>query len=100
MAIDLVGWLAVVLTQVFYVPNTVRIIRTRDVRGYSLFGWSLLFVGLSCFLIYFVAQRDPVGIVANLCGVSGAGFTTFVVWLWRPRDGEPDSRRPLPEVQG
>lgn len=98
MAIDLVGWAAVALTQVFYVPNTVRIIRTRDVRGYSLFAWSLLFAGLTCFLIYFVAQRDPVGIVANLCGVSGAGFTTFFVWLWRPRGAPFDSGAAAPEV--
>lgn len=83
--IDSVGWLAVVLTQVFYVPNTLRILRTRDVQGYSLFGWALLTCGLACYLIYFIAQADPVGIVANLCGVAGAGLTTYCVWRWRDR---------------
>lgn len=38
MTLDVIGWIAVVLTQVFYIPNTVRILRTRDVRGYSLIG--------------------------------------------------------------
>ncbi len=86
MTLDVIGWIAVVLTQVFYVPNTVRILRTRDVRGYSLLGWLLLFSGLVCFLVYFIAQGDPVGIVANVCGVTGSGSTAFCIWLWRGRD--------------
>ncbi|MBE7520174.1 MAG: hypothetical protein HS107_13130 [Thermoflexaceae bacterium] len=86
MTLDAIGWIAVVLTQVFYIPNTVRILRTRDVRGYSLFGWLLLFLGLVCFLVYFTAHGDPVGIVANVCGVTGSGSTAFCIWLWRGRD--------------
>lgn len=85
MGIEAIGWVAVVLTQVFYLPNTVRIIRTRDVQGYSLFGWLLLFLGLICYFIYFTARRDPVGIVANACGVAGSGLTTFCIWRWRGR---------------
>lgn len=83
MGVEAIGWLAVVLTQVFYIPNTLRIIRTRDVRGYSLAGWLLLFIGLACYLVYFASQGDVVGIVANVCGVLGAGFTAFCIWLWR-----------------
>lgn len=83
MTFDTVGWVAVVLTQVFYIPNTVRILRTRDVQGYSLLGWGLLSLGLACYLVYFASTGDLVGIVANICGVLGAGTTTFCVWLWR-----------------
>lgn len=83
MTVDTIGWVAVVLTQVFYVPNTFRILRTRDVQGYSLFGWGLLSLGLACYLVYFASTGDLVGIVANACGVVGAGTTTFCVWLWR-----------------
>ena len=83
MGIELVGWVATVLTQTFYVPNTVRILRTRNVEGYSLFGWSLLCLGLACYLVYFISQGDPVGIVANACGVTGSALTTLCVWLWR-----------------
>lgn len=90
MGFEAVGWLAVVLTQVFYVPNTLRILRTRDVQGYSLVGWLLLFIGLACYLVYFASQGDLVGIVANACGVFGAGVTTFCIWLWR--DGEARAR--------
>jgi len=99
VTVDAVGWMAVVLTQVFYVPNTIRIVRTRDVQGYSLLGWSLLFLGLGCYLVYFAARGDPVGIVANACGVTGAGATTFCIWRWRrssPVPGVADVAVPGP----
>lgn len=83
MAVDTIGWVAVVLTQIFYIPNTVRILRTRDVQGYSFFGWSLLFLGIACYLVYFAYKGDPVGVVANFCGVLGSGMTTFCIWRWR-----------------
>ena len=82
---EAIGWLAVVLTQVFYIPNTVRILRTRDVQGYSLLAWLLLFTGLACYLVYFAWRGDVVGIVANASGVVGAGLTTFCIWLWKDR---------------
>lgn len=85
MGIEMVGWLAVLLTQAFYVPNILRIVRTRDVQGYSLAGWLLLFLGLSCFLVYFSVKGDVVGIGANACGVTGSGLTVICVWRWRDR---------------
>ena len=83
MGIETVGWAAVLLTQVFYVPNILRIIRTRDVQGYSLPGWLLLFTGLCCFLVYFSVKGDVVGIGANICGVAGSGLTVVCIWRWR-----------------
>ncbi|MCE7928268.1 MAG: hypothetical protein DYG91_07230 [Chloroflexi bacterium CFX7] len=101
LTFEAVGWLAVVLTQVFYIPNTLRILRTRDVRGYSLLGWLLLFLGLACYLVYFASRGDPVGIVANAFGVFGAGFTAFCIWLWRGRDFAPEpGNSPVPAVPG
>lgn len=85
MSIAVVGWLAVVLTQVFWFPNIARILRTRDVQGYSLTAWLIMVSGLSCWLVYFTVKGDIVGIVANLCGVAGAGFTTVCILIWRNR---------------
>ncbi len=95
MSIELVGWVAVVLTQVFWIPNITKIVRTRDVQGYSLGAWLIMLTGLSCWLAYFVARGDVVGIVANISGVTGAGITTGLIWWWgrgrarRPRMVEP-----------
>jgi MtN3 and saliva related transmembrane protein len=81
--VEVVGWVAVVLTQVFWLPNIARLIRTKDVAGHSLIAWVVMTAGLSAWLIYFVAKGDPVGIVANISGVTGAAFTTACILRWR-----------------
>ena len=82
MSIELVGWVALVLTQVFWIPNISRILRTRDVEGYSLIAWLLMFGGLSCWLVYYASKGDVVGVVANVCGVIGAAITLACIWYW------------------
>jgi hypothetical protein len=83
LSIELVGWAAVVMTQVFWIPNITRILRTRDVEGYSLAAWIIMFGGLSCWLIYFATKGDFVGVVANLSGITGAGITLGCIWYFR-----------------
>lgn len=85
LSIELVGWAAVVLTQVFWIPNIGRIVRTKDVQGYSLAAWAIMFAGLSCWLLYFATKGDVVGMVANICGVGGAGVTLACIWYWGRR---------------
>lgn len=80
---ELIGWLAVLLTQVFYIPNTIKILRTHDVQGYSVTAWAMLFVGLGCYLVYFASRGDVVGVVSNLSGMAGSGLTLGCIWLWR-----------------
>ena len=77
--IEVVGWAAVLLTQVFWVPNIARLVRTRDVDGHSLTAWLVMVAGLSCWLLYFAVKGDLVGMVANISGVTGAAVTTFFV---------------------
>ncbi|MFN8508091.1 MAG: hypothetical protein U0547_11070 [Dehalococcoidia bacterium] len=83
--IEVVGWAAVALTQVFWVPNIARLVRTRDVDGHSLTAWLVMVAGLACWLLYFAVKGDVVGMVANVSGVTGAAVTTFCVWKWRRR---------------
>jgi MtN3 and saliva related transmembrane protein len=82
LSIELVGWAALILTQVFWVPNILRIVRTRDVDGYSLPAWTIMATGLACWLVYFASKGDVVGMVANICGVTGAGITLGCIWYW------------------
>lgn len=93
MSIELVGWVAVVLTQVFWFPNISKILRTRDVDGYSLTAWPIMLLGLSCWLAYFAVKGDAVGIVANVSGVTGAGITTASIWFCGLRKGEDAASR-------
>ena len=92
MSIEIVGWVALVLTQVFWIPNIGRILRTRDVEGYSLIAWLLMLGGLSCWLVYFASKGDVVGVVANVCGVTGAAITLICIWYW----GRGRKRSPHP----
>jgi len=82
VSIEVVGWVAVVLTQVFWIPNISRILKTKDVDGYSLVAWVIMLIGLSCWLAYFAAKGDLVGVVANVSGVTGAAITTACIWFW------------------
>lgn len=107
MSIEVVGWAALVMTQVFWIPNISRILRTRDVEGYSLAAWLIMVAGLSCWLFYFAAKGDLVGIVANISGVTGGVITTFCIWYWgRGRRAPhhvaapPPLREPLTSDQG
>ena len=88
MSIEIVGWAAVVLTQVFWFPNIGRILRTKDVQGYSLAAWAIMFTGLSCWLLYFTTKGDVVGMAANICGVTGAGVTLACIWYFGRRRQE------------
>ena len=82
MATTLIGWVALVLTQIYWIPNIARIVRTRDVQGYSLLAWVIMLSGLSCWMVYFISRGDTVGIIANVCGVTGASVTTGLIWYW------------------
>jgi uncharacterized protein with PQ loop repeat len=98
LSIELVGWAAVILTQVFWIPNITRIFKTRDVQGYSLAAWLIMVAGLSCWLVYFSVRGDIVGIVANILGVTGAATTTASIWVWRggrPATAESALREPV-----
>ena len=100
MSIEIVGWVALVLTQVFWIPNIGRILRTRDVEGYSLVAWLLMLGGLSCWLVYFVSKGDTVGVIANICGVTGASITLACIWYWggsRKRSPHPPALQPMSE---
>jgi MtN3 and saliva related transmembrane protein len=82
LSIEIVGWAAVGLTQVFWIPNIIRIFRTRDVEGYSLLAWLILLAGASCWFVYFAAQGDLVGIVANISGIAGSSITLGCILRW------------------
>ena len=50
--IDLIGFLAAVLTTASFVPQAWHTFRTRDVRGISLGMYSVFTAGVACWLIY------------------------------------------------
>jgi MtN3 and saliva related transmembrane protein len=66
LMIDLVGTAAAVLTTLCWLPQAIRIIRTRDTNAISLIGSAALTTGVALWLIYGIAIGDIPLIGANI----------------------------------
>jgi len=64
--IDLVGTAAAVLTTLCWLPQAIRIIRTRDTNAISLVGSAALTTGVFLWLVYGIAIGDIPLIGANV----------------------------------
>jgi uncharacterized protein with PQ loop repeat len=67
---EIIGWAGFALTQSFYIPQTLKILRNHDVSGLSLPSWSILAVALFCLLLYSISRHDTVFIVGNAAGMT------------------------------
>ncbi len=60
-----VGWAAAVLTTVSFVPQAVKVIRTRDTASISLWMYILVTAGIACWLAYGLIIGDVPMTAAN-----------------------------------
>lgn len=79
----LVGWIGFVLVEAFYVPQLIKTIRSRNVAGFSLTAWGVLWVGMAFYLVYSLLIRDPVFIVGNAVGLASASVQIALVMKYR-----------------
>ena len=63
--VTLLGLIAATLTTVAYIPQAVKIIRTRHTKDLSIWMYVLLNIGISLWLIYGFLLRDPALLLAN-----------------------------------
>jgi MtN3 and saliva related transmembrane protein len=63
---DSIGMVAAVLTTIAYVPQVVKIYRTKSARDVSFRMFSLLSTGVSLWLVYGIMTRSAPLIFANL----------------------------------
>ena len=88
---QVLGWIGLGLVQIFYLPQTIKIIRTKEVVGLSLLSWVILLVGLFFYLVYSIYVGDIVFTVGNSAGVLQS---TLVIWLilrYRTRGQAPST---------
>ena len=88
---QVIGWIGLGLVQTFYLPQTIKIIRTKEVIGLSLLSWVILWVGLFFYLVYSIYVGDIVFTVGNAAGVLQS---TLVIWLilrYRARGQAPST---------
>jgi MtN3 and saliva related transmembrane protein len=64
--IDVVGTAGAVLTTLCWLPQAVRIVRTRDTHAISLPATAAFAAGIFCWLVYGVAIGDAPLIAANV----------------------------------
>ena len=80
---ELTGWLGFGFIQLFYIPQIIRTLRTRDVKGLSLFSWAVLCLGLLASLVYSTWRRDPVFMAGNAIGLLQTSFQLGLIWRYR-----------------
>lgn len=72
--IEILGLAAAFFTTAANIPQTIKVIRTRDVKSLSAVTYSMLFAGMVLWIIYGIIRKDFPIILANaiagaLCGV-------------------------------
>jgi MtN3 and saliva related transmembrane protein len=82
---QVLGWIALGLVQIFYLPQTIKILRTKEVAGLSLLSWMILWVGLLFYLVYSIYIADIVFTVGNAAGLLQSTLVIGLVLRYRPR---------------
>ena len=82
------GWLGFSLFLVFYAPQTIRMLRTKDVSGLSLSAWVILWLALLSYLVYSIAIKNVVFTAGNGIGLFQASVQLGLILKYRNRQGE------------
>ncbi|MDY6407750.1 MAG: SemiSWEET transporter [Pseudomonadota bacterium] len=67
------GYMAGILTAICFLPQTIKTLRTRDVKGLSLVSYFIYTVGILCWVIYGFFIRSIPMILFNGISVIFAG---------------------------
>jgi MtN3 and saliva related transmembrane protein len=64
-SLDILGLFAAALTSLSFIPQALKALRTRDTAGISLWMYGLFVIGVGCWLVWGVLQRQMPVVVAN-----------------------------------
>lgn len=64
------GLLAACLTTFSFLPQAIKVIKTKDTKGISLAMYSMFVIGVFCWIIYGIQVKDA--------PLIGANFVTFI----------------------
>lgn len=79
------GYAAATLTTLSFVPQAVKIIRSRDTHGISIEMYSAFTFGILLWLVYGIGKRDLAIIAANAVTLSLASVILFFTVKYRGR---------------
>lgn len=80
-----IGYAAATLTTLSFVPQAVKIIRSRDTHGISIEMYSAFTFGILLWLVYGIGKRDLAIIAANAVTLSLASVILFFTVRYRNR---------------
>jgi len=80
---EIIGWVGFALIQTFYLPQTVKILRSHDVSGLALPSWFILAIALLCYLVYSISIHDPIFIAGNALGALQAVLMIGLILKYR-----------------
>ena len=80
-----IGYAAASLTTLSFVPQAVKIIRSRDTHGISIEMYSAFTFGILLWLVYGIGKRDLAIIAANAVTLSLASVILFFTVRYRGR---------------
>ena len=76
--VQLVGYVAALLTTISNIPQALKIIRTRETKDVSVRTYLFLFTGLLLWIVYGFLREDIPLIVANIISALVCGTVLFL----------------------
>ncbi|OGH97267.1 MAG: hypothetical protein A2039_02960 [Candidatus Melainabacteria bacterium GWA2_34_9] len=67
--IDILGFIAAILTTCGFIPQLVKIIKTKSVNDISFEMFAMFLAGVTCWLIYGILIKSPPVIIANFASI-------------------------------
>ena len=77
MNIDIIGYIAASLTTISFIPQALKVIKTKDTKSISLAKYLLFTMGVFLWLIYGIALVNQPIIIANVITLILSGFILF-----------------------
>ncbi len=71
------------MTQIFYIPQLIKILRSHDVSGLALPSWFILAIALLSYLVYSVSIHNIVFIAGNAMGMLQSLFMIALILKYR-----------------
>lgn len=76
--IDLIGYIAATLTTISFLPQVIKIVRTRNTAGISLATYTILTTGVGFWLVYGILLKNPIIITSNAVTIVLTGIILAV----------------------
>ncbi|WP_339046779.1 SemiSWEET family sugar transporter [Spiroplasma endosymbiont of Colias croceus] len=70
IAIDIIGYIGAFFISVVFLPQTIKLIKTKNTKGLSLISYSIYQIGLTSFIIYASLIKNIPLLAANAFGYS------------------------------